>query len=150
MRTRLGPLFAASIVTLALVLPAQAQLYRTNPAHMGGTGAGDALVAPDRGMPDYRTPNPRSRVLMRRRAGLLDNANSNPKLARACREGSFKQVMDRRFVAVLDKKIYGAAVGNTASLYDPGRMAQDSIVYAFVGQGTTNCRVYPLGAYTGG
>ena len=143
------PAFAASFLIAALLLGAagsEAQLARTHPRHYGsGLGGSGDLNA--RGLPDYRTPNPHSRVIMRRRRGLQESGRPNQKLTRACRSGELRQTVDHRFVAVLGDKVYGAGIGNHGSLRDAKKLTQAGIVYVFVGQGTTNCRVYSMGAF---
>ncbi len=143
------PGFGATILIAALLIGAaasEAQLARTHPRHYGsGLGGTGDLNA--RGLPDFRTPDPRSRVIMRRRRGLQDSGRPNQKLTRACRTGELRQAVDHRFVAVLGEKVYGAAIGNHGSLRDPKKLTQPGIVYVFVGQGTTNCRVYSMGAF---
>ena len=141
--------FGAASLIAALLLGAagsEAQLSRTHPRHYGsGLGGPGDLNA--RGLPDFRTPDPSSRVIMRRRRGLQDSGRPNQKMTQACRAGELRQAVDHRYVAVLGDKVYGAGIGNHGSLRDVKRITQPGIVYVFVGQGTTNCRVYSMGAF---
>ena len=126
------------------------QLATTHPQHMR-SGVSPGPGGPSgQGLPEYRSVDPRSRVVMRRGRGLQDSGRPSRELSRACRNGRFRQLVAHRFVAVLDDKVYGAAIGRHGSLVDPEMMARDRIVYVFVGQGTTNCRVYSMGAFQGG
>lgn len=134
-----------SSLFLLLASGSQAQLTRTDPEHYGDGPSSGGLTTPNPTDPDYRSPNPRARVLMRRRRDLRNSSPPDPKLTKACRNGEFRQVREHRYIAVLNDKVYGAGIGGGRMLYDPMRQAQDGIVYVFVGQGTTNCRVYQLG-----
>jgi hypothetical protein len=148
MRTAI--LFCLTGLLLA-TLPAagEAQLERTNPQHFGSGPGDDLYLNEGRSLPDYKTPNPRSRVLTRRDRDLTDFGAPDRRLSAACRKGDFLQRTDHRYVAVLNDKVYGAVLGGSRMLHDPQRMAQSGIIYAFVGQGTTNCRVYQIGSQTG-
>ena len=143
---RPATLVLLSSLFLLFASGSQAQLTRTDPDHYGDGPASGGLTGANPTQPDYRSANPRSRVLMRRRRDLRDGGPPDARLTRACRNGEFRQVREHRYVAVLNDKVYGAGIGGGRMLYDPMRQAQDGIVYAFLGQGTTNCRVYHLGA----
>ena len=140
----LPPILALGLVLL-LASGSQAQLTRTDRDHYRD-GPSGGLTVPRSTEPDYRSLNPRSRVLMRRRRDLRNGGPPDSRLTKACRNGEFRQVREHRYIAVLNDKVYGAGIGGGRMLYDPMRQAQEGIVYAFVGQGTTNCRVYQLGA----
>ena len=139
---------ALVLLCLAAASDGRAQLAKTHPSHYGGGVAAPGGAAGP-GLPDYRMKNPRSRVVLRRRRGLKDSGRPDTKLTQACRNGEFRQLSEHRFVALLDDKVYGAAIGNHGSLIDPRRLARQRIIYIFVGQGTTNCRVYSMGAFQG-
>ena len=126
-------------------MDSQAQLTRTDPDHYGAGPAAGGLANPGRGLRDFRSPNPRARVLMQRRRDLTRSSPPDKRLTEACRRGDFRQVREHRYVAVLNKQVFGAGIGGGAMLHDPMRLAQQGIVYAFIGQGTTNCRVFQLG-----
>lgn len=146
--TRFGTAAIAALGLLLAGTAAQAQMSTTNRMHMSpGTGQSTGLPQPS--LPDFREPATRKRVILRRKAPIGRFGSANAKLSRACREGSFRQTIDRRLVAVLDGKVYGAAVGGRNSLVDPLRLGNRGIVYVFVGQGTTSCRVFVGGAGRG-
>ena len=63
-------------------------------------------------------------------------------MSRACSRGQFKQRSDRKYVAVFERRVYGAAVGGHGSLIDKARLAEPRVIYVFEGQGTTDCHVY--------
>ena len=86
-----------------------------------------------------------STVVVRDEAGLVSPWQGNPVMSRACRKGSFKQRHQHRYIAVLNDEIYGAAIGGHAGLIDRVGLSQPRVVYVFLGQGTTNCRVYHRG-----
>ncbi|MGF1610125.1 MAG: hypothetical protein ACFCUQ_12060 [Kiloniellales bacterium] len=140
---------AGLFVTLLLAAQApgsRAQLSQTDPNHYGsGVGQSRAPATEGRGVPDFRSRNPNSRLLMDSGRRLRDGGPPDRRLTQACRNGRFRQAVDHRFVARLDGQTYGAGIGGRSMLYDPQRMAQDGILYVFVGQGTTNCQVYMLG-----
>ena len=144
---RLGA--AALLLCLALAsAPAQAGVTTTNRSHiLPNNGRSGGLPQPS--LPDFREPGIRMQVILRRSAGLGRLGGANARLSRACREGQFRQAIDRRYVAVLDGKIYGAAVGRSRSLVDRQRLANPGLIYIFVGQGTTSCRVYVGGTGRG-
>ena len=140
---------AALVLTVAGSAVARADMAKTHPNHMDG-GAGTAIGGAAGGpVPDYRNAPRNSRIVLRRKRGLDGIGRPNKRFSAACRRGQFRQKLDRRYVAVLDKSVYGAGVGGSGALYDPGRIAQQGLVYVFVGQGTTNCRVYIGGAASG-
>ena len=146
------PVTLALLSSLVLLLASgsQAQLTRTDRDHYGDGPASGGLTGANPTQPDYRSANPRSRVLTQRRRSLRDNGPPDTRLTKACRNGEFRQVREHRYVAVLGDRVYGAGIGGGRMLYDPMRLAQQGIVYAFIGQGTTNCRVYSLGVPTAG
>lgn len=151
MKTLYCLLAAVSLGLVAMTTEADAgSLTRTNPAHYGGNDSGANGTLPQPGLRDFRERKITSRVVLRRDQSLRDSGRPNRRLSQACREGQFRQTTEHRLIAIMDKRSYGAAIGNTSSLYDPQRRGQDGIVYAFVGQGTTNCRVYQLGAANAG
>jgi hypothetical protein len=138
-------LFAA--VLLAASAPrGQAQLVHTDPDHYS-SGAGQSVAPLDdgRGVPDFRSKNPTSRVLMEARRRLQDSGPPDRRLTDACRDGRFRQAVEHRYIARLDGRTYGAGIGGRPMLHDPQRMGQPGVLYVFVGQGTTNCRVYTMG-----
>lgn len=146
---RLGA--AAALLLLASsASAAQAGLATTNRSHIDpGSSAGAGTVAPGptgrarrSSLPDFRQPAFRMRVILRREGPLANLGGPNRPLSKACRAGRFRQSVDRLFVAVLGGRIYGAAMGGRSGLFDPQRLASDGLVYVFVGQGTTSCRVY--------
>lgn len=93
-----------------------------------------------------RLPAAKPRVLLRSDEALgAGNWNLDRVLSEYCREGQFRQQRDRRFVAVLNGRIYGAATASKASLYDRRGVAAPGVVYVFRGQGTSRCRVYHQG-----
>ncbi len=92
-----------------------------------------------------RQPKQTSIVLLRRAEPLNNFAEPSTQHSRACRSGRFRQRQDRRYIAVLNGKTYGAAVGGHGGLRDRGRLSIPGMIYIFVGQGTTNCRVYQAG-----
>ena len=63
-------------------------------------------------------------------------------MSRACSRGQFTQRGDRKYVAVFDRRVYGAAVGGHGSLIDKAGLAEPRVIYVFEGQGTTDCHVY--------
>ena len=142
---------ALALALLALTgTPGRAQLATTDPSHYSqGVGA-PAGGFPESGLRDFRGPKYQRRVVLKRRAGLQQLGQPDPRLSRACREGRFRQVVDRRTVALLDDRTYGAAIGGSAGLHDPRGQAQVGLVYVFVGQGTTNCRVHVGGTPNAG
>lgn len=145
-------LFAVACFGLiaAMTDAAAASLTRTDPAHYGGSGSNASGALPQPGLRDFRERKITSRVVLRRDQSLRDSGRPSRRLSGACRDGEFRQTVEHRRIAIMDKRSYGAAIGNTKSLYDPQRRGQDGIVYVFVGQGTTNCRVYQLGAPNAG
>lgn len=147
---------APSTLVLALALlaatgaPAEAQLATTDPQHYGQGAGAPAGAAPGPSLRDFKGPKYRRRVVLERRANLQQLGAPSRRLSRACREGRFRQAIDRRYVAVLDDRTYGAAIGGSATLYDPDNAGQTGLVYVFVGQGTTNCQVIIGGTPNGG
>ncbi len=95
--------------------------------------------------PDIRYQKRGSRVLHRGDEPIETNWTVNREMSRACRHGTFKQRADRRYVALLGKKIYGAALGGHGSLVDEAGLSKIDVLYVFAGQGTTACRVYHRG-----
>jgi len=148
----LARLLALLLFGFAVLLPLQsrAQLATTHPEHFSGATKESGTPNGGADLPDFRTPSTKSKVVLRRRQGLTESGNPSRGLSEACRAGDFQQVIDHKFIAVMDERIYGAAVGGTRGLHDPTGRAQNGVVYVFVGQGTTNCRVYQMGAVTGG
>ena len=134
-------LLAAAVVVLSVPRGGSAEMARTHPRHLDG-GKEVLRGQPNSEIPDYKNAGPNSRVLLERRQSLARLGGPDQRLSEACRRGQFRQARDRRYVAVLDKSIYGAGIGGSSALHDPGRIAQPGLVYIFVGQGTTNCRVY--------
>ena len=143
--------FGTAIAILCLLLggaAAQAGMSSTNRMHLTpNSGVSGGLPQPS--LPDFREPGNRKRVILRRTVAPDRLGGVNRKLSRACREGLFRQTIDRRLVAVLDGRIYGAAVGGRSSLVDPLGLANRGIIYIFAGQGTTSCRVYVGGTGRG-
>ncbi len=88
---------------------------------------------------------PNGYVIMRSEEGLVSPWTASPDLSRACRKGLFKQRRQHRYRAVLKGRIYGAAVGGHASLVDKVGLAQPQVIYVFISEGSTNCRVYHRG-----
>ena len=116
-------------------------LYAPNPGHYrehngGGSGSGAGFTR--------KTKQARagSRVLLRDEGRLPDKWVLSPDLSKACNRRLFRQKRDSFFIAVVDGRTYGAAVGGHGSLVDRGKMAEKQVVYLFRGQGTTDCRVY--------
>ena len=147
-------------IALALLLlapcvsSAEAGMTATDRSHIvpgSGQGGGTVLRGglPQPSLPDYRERNTRTRVVLRRRASLASLGGPNGRLSRACREGQFRQSIDRHYVAVLDGRIYGAAIGGKRGLVDRLRLGNPGLVYIFVGQGTTSCRVFVGGTARG-
>lgn len=139
----------ALLVTLLFAgLPSDGhgQLAHTDPKHYGSGIGGSLDSAAPGGLPDFRSYNPTPRVLMQRnRQDLRDVGPPDRRLTQACRQGRFLQVVDHRYVAKVGDRTYGAGIGGGPMLFDPLRMGQQGVVYLFVGQGTTNCRVYMMG-----
>ena len=116
-------------------------------------GGGSTLGSPGAQVPLHEPLSPRKRrqpkqtsiVLLRRGEPLNSFAEPSTQHSRACRNGRFRQRQDRRYIAVLNGKIYGAAVGGHGGLRDRSRLSMPGMIYIFVGQGTTNCRVYQAG-----
>lgn len=136
---------AAASLPLGGGATAQGGLQSTHPQHFS-SGPGhlpkvqdNSTTAPD--------PKPRSRILMARARDLTRNARANARLSRACRGGAFRQRRDHAYAVRLGERLYGAAIGGSASLFDPQGLGNLGMVYAFVDQGTTRCRVYPVGPY---
>ena len=135
-----------ALVTLTIGSSASyAQLATSDPSHYRHGLNNVPGAVPKSSLRDFRGPKYQSRVVLRRRADLSGLGNPHPNLSRACRDGRFRQVTDRRFVAVLDDRTYGAAIAGSGALFDPRGQGQIGQVYVFVGQGTTNCRVYQGG-----
>lgn len=128
---------------------AVADMAKTHPSHMDGSNGATRGGGTGGPVPDYRNADPNSRIILRRRGGLDGLGRPSQRFSEACRKGQFRQKLDRRYVALLDKSVYGAGIGGSRGLYDPGRIGQAGLVYVFVGQGTTNCRVYVGGAASG-
>lgn len=138
-----------AIVCLALGIgSAQAAMSTTNRSHLT-PGNGQSSGIPQPSLPDFREPGTRKRVLLNRKASISSLGQPNPKLSRACRQGLFRQKIDHHFVAVFDRRVYGAAKGGTGSLVDRQRLGSPGLIYVFLGQGTTSCRVYVGGAARG-
>ena len=138
----------ALLVVLGLALGSQsasAGMAKTHPSHMKPRG-GQVQGLPQPSLPDFREPSSRNRVILR---GNASPGNAQPRLSKACREGNFRQRIDRRFIAVMDGTIYGAAVGGRNSLVDRLGLGNDGLIYLFAGQGTTSCRVYVGGTGRG-
>ncbi len=138
----------AILVVLAVLGGAQAgarasasELYAPHPGHYskhnaGGSTSGGALTR------KTKQAKKGSRVLVRDEGRLLDQWVLNPELSKACNQRVFRQKRDNFYVAVVDGRTYGAAVGGHGSLVDRAKMAENQVVYIFRGQGTTNCRVF--------
>jgi len=117
------------------------------------SGAGSRYIDPNRSSPSIVDPDPPdtryqnrgSRIVYRSDEPLGSAWQANPEMSRACRRGQFAQRADRRYVALLDKDVYGAAIGGHASLIDKAGLAEISVLYLFSRQGTTHCRVYHRG-----
>ena len=147
-------LLAVSLL-IAAPLPgppsAAGELATTHPAHHS-RGVQPRLRAPLlRHTPVRRPVNPRpSSVLLmdETRRGLEDFKLVKP-LTKACRDGRFRQVRDRRYIAKVQGMTYGAGLGGHASLYDPDRRAMGGMVYIFKNEDSSRCLVYLLGARTG-
>ena len=141
----------AAIALLSLFLVSaevQANMATTNRSHITPSQS-QSTGLPQPSLPDFRERGTRKRIILRRKAGIARLGGANQKLSRACREGYFRQAIDRRLVAVLDGRIYGAAVGGRNSLVDRKRLSNPGIIYIFVGQGTTSCRVFVGGTARG-
>lgn len=85
------------------------------------------------------------RVIHREGGALAEPWVVSKELSRACSKGLFKQHRDRHFIAIFDRRVYGAAVGAHGSLVDKAGLAEKQVIYLFDGQGTTDCRVYHRG-----
>jgi hypothetical protein len=117
------------------------------------SGAAGGYIDPNRSSPSIVDPDPPdvryqkrgSRIVYRSAEPLGSTWQANPEMSRACRRGEFTQRADRRYVALLDKDVYGAAIGGHASLIDKAGLAEVSVLYLFSHQGTTHCRVYHRG-----
>jgi len=115
--------------------------------------AGGGYIDPNQSSPSIVDPDPpdtryqkRGSRIVYQSAEPLDSAwQANPEMSQACRRGNFAQRADRRYVALLGKDVYGAAVGGHASLVDKAGLAEVSVLYLFSRQGTTDCRVYHRG-----
>ncbi len=125
---------------------AWAEISVTHPRHYANPPK--RVTTQPAAIPHGRTGLPplRPRVLVRSDERLGGgNWNLDRVLSDYCREGQFRQRRDRRFVAILDGRTYGAATASKASLYDPRGVATPGNVYVFRGQGTSRCRVYHQG-----
>ena len=95
--------------------------------------------------PDIRQVLRDGRVIHREAVALTTPWVINKELSQACSRGLFKQHRDRHFIAIFDRRVYGAAVGAHGSLVDKTGLAEKQVIYLFDGQGTTDCRVYHRG-----
>ena len=95
--------------------------------------------------PDLRYQKRGSRVVHRSDEPIETQWTINRQMSQACRHGAFKQRADRRYVALLGKDVYGAAIGGHGSLVDKAGLSEANVLYVFSGQGTTACRVYHRG-----
>ncbi|MGH6947641.1 MAG: hypothetical protein ACREDZ_09970 [Kiloniellales bacterium] len=145
-----GPAWLALALPLALSLaaggpPALAEMVTTDPSHIATPPRTPPLMAPRGGFAKKtQQPEKRDRVLVRREAPLDQSAKADQTLSAACRAGEFRQRQDQQQIAILDGQVYGAAVAGQPALYDPLGRGTLGIVYLFIGQGTTYCRVYAL------
>lgn len=150
--TKAGGAAGAGLPVLALVLAlttggslALAEMVTTDPSHIGTPPRSAPLVVPTGGLArKTQQPEKRDRILVRREAPLGQSATADKSLSAACRAGEFRQRQDQQQIAILDGQVYGAAVAGQSSLYDPRGRGTLGIVYLFIGQGTTYCRVYAL------
>ncbi len=92
--------------------------------------------------PDTREVLRDGRVIHREAGALAKPWKVSKELSQACSRGLFKQHRDRHFIAIFDRRVYGAAVGDHASLVDKSGLAEKQVIYLFDKQGTTDCRVY--------
>lgn len=95
--------------------------------------------------PDTRHQMRGSRVVHRSDEPIGAHWAINRQMSQACRYGTFKQRADRRYVALLGRDVYGAAIGGHGSLVDKAGLSEVDVLYVFSGQGTTACRVYHRG-----
>jgi hypothetical protein len=130
---------AASLVALCLL----ADVASGAGGHIDPSVSPTSIVDPD--PPDIRYQERGSRIVYRSAEPLDSTWQVNPEMSRACRRGAFAQRADRRYVALLDEDVYGAAIGGHASLIDKAGLAEVSVLYLFSRQGTTDCRVYHRG-----
>ena len=92
--------------------------------------------------PDIRQVVRDGRLIHREAGALAEPWRVSKELSQACSRGLFKQQRDRKFIAIFDRRVYGAAVGDHASLVHKTGLAEKQVIYLFDGQGTTDCRVY--------
>lgn len=136
----------ASLLVALLASEVTAEITVTHPQHYANPPK--RVTTQPAAVPHGRTrlPATRPRVLMRSDEALgAGNWNLDRVLSEYCREGQFRQQRDRRYVAVLNGRIYGAATASKATLYDRRGVAAPGTVYVFRGQGTSRCRVYHQG-----
>ncbi len=108
---------------------------------------GSGLQLPSqRKAPDIRQVLRDGRVIHREAGALAEPWVISKELSRACSRGLFKQHRDRYFIAIFDRRVYGAAVGAHGSLVDKAGLAEKQVIYLFDRQGTTDCRVYHRGS----
>lgn len=111
---------------------------------------GAEFINPGRGVqtpgrrkqPDTRQVLRDGRVIHREAGALKKPWAVSKELSQACARGLFKQHRDRHFIAIFDRRVYGAAVGDHGSLVDKTGLAEEQVIYLFDRQGTTDCRVY--------
>ena len=118
-----------------------AELLTTHPSHYARPGE----ARPGSGVSILgRTKQARagSHVIVHDPDALQERWVLNAALSRACTKRLFRQKRDHYLIGVVDGRTYGAAVGGHGSLLDRGRLAEDSAIYLFSGQGTTDCRVW--------
>lgn len=134
------------LITAVISLEVAAEINVTHPRHYANPPK--RVTTQPAAVPHGRTKLPalRPRVLLRSDEALgAGNWNLDRVLSDYCREGQFKQRRDRRYVAVLNGRTYGAATASKAALYDRRGVATPGTVYVFRGQGTSRCRVYHQG-----
>lgn len=141
------------LVTLVWLAPggfrlseARAEISSTHPRHY--TTPPKRVTTSPAAIPHGKTHLPplRPGVLLRSDDTLgSGNWNLDQVLSDYCREGRFVQKRDRRYVAVLNGRTYGAATDSRIALYDPRGIASPDTVYVFRSQGTSRCRVYHQG-----
>jgi len=120
---------------------AASDLYAPHPGHYREHNAGGSA---NRSGLTRKTKQVRagSRIVLRDEGRLIEKWVLSANLSKACSKRLFRQKRDNFFVAVVDGRTYGAAVGGHGSLVDRQKLAEKQVVYLFRGQGTTNCRVY--------
>ncbi len=126
-------------------------LLTTHPDHRTGGTEERVQIPPPRHERLRRPVNPpASSILLmeEERRGLGDFRLVKP-LTQECRSSRFMQRTDRRYIAVIQGRTYGAGLGGHKSLLDPRGLGMPGMVYLFKNQDTSRCEVYLLGAPTG-